>query len=65
MALLAATSLGVDAANTVRAEVKADEGLAENGDYRLVVQSYDADQGSVPGKRRAPDRLLPARRDGC
>ena len=42
MALLAATTLGMDGANTVRAEVRADEDLVESRDYRLVVQSYDA-----------------------
>ncbi len=40
LALLAATTLG-DAADTLRAEVKA-AGLAGAGTYRLVVQSYDA-----------------------
>ena len=55
MALLAATSLGVDGANTVRAEVKADEDLAESRDYRLVVHSYDA--GGGQGARvRTSDR---------
>jgi hypothetical protein len=40
LALLAATTLG-DAADTLRAEVRA-SGLADGGNYRLVVQSYDA-----------------------
>jgi hypothetical protein len=40
LALLAATTLG-DAADTVRAEVRA-QGLPSSGNYRLVVQSYDA-----------------------
>ena len=40
LALLAATTLG-DAADTLRAEVRA-TGLAGAGNYRLVVQSYDA-----------------------
>ena len=40
-ALLAATTLGVPAANTVRAEVRADTELSEGRSYRLVVQSYD------------------------
>ncbi len=40
LALLAATTLG-DAADTLRAEVRA-AGLAGAGNYRLVVQSYDA-----------------------
>jgi hypothetical protein len=54
MALLAATTLGVDGANTVRAEVRADEELAESRDYRLVVQSFDADQGKAPSSRARP-----------
>jgi hypothetical protein len=40
LALLAATTLG-DAADTVRAQVRA-QGLPSSGNYRLVVQSYDA-----------------------
>jgi hypothetical protein len=40
LALLAATTLG-DAADTVRAEVRA-AGLSGQGVFRLVVQSYDA-----------------------
>jgi len=40
-ALLAATTLGVPAANTVRAEVRADTELSAGRAYRLVVQSYD------------------------
>jgi hypothetical protein len=40
-ALLAATTLGVPAASTVRAEVRAATELSEGRDYRLVVQSYD------------------------
>ncbi len=40
--LLAATTLGVASAHTVRAEVCAsDADLSEERDYRLVVQSYD------------------------
>jgi hypothetical protein len=46
LALLAATTLG-DAADTVRAEVRAD-GLAADGMYRLVVQSYDTSRAGVP-----------------
>jgi hypothetical protein len=42
MALLAATTLGLDDARTVRAEVRADEDLSDSRDYRLVVQSFDA-----------------------
>jgi hypothetical protein len=47
LALLAATTLG-DAADTLRAEVRA-AGLAGTGNYRLVVQSYDA-----PGRDARP-----------
>jgi hypothetical protein len=51
LALLAATTLG-DAADTVRAEVRAD-GVSD-GDYRLVVQSYDASDGRLPGPGARP-----------
>jgi hypothetical protein len=54
MALLAATTLGIDAGDTFRAEVTADEDLVESRDYRLVVQSYDAEIGHVPGDRARP-----------
>ena len=54
MALLAATTLGVDGANTVRAEVRADEGLMESRDYRLVVQSFDGAEGKQPDLRARP-----------
>jgi len=54
MALLAATSLGVDGAKTVRAEVSADEGLVESHDYRLVVQSFDESEGKPPSLRARP-----------
>lgn len=54
MALLAATTLGIDAGDTFRAEVTADEDLVESRDYRLVVQSYDAETGSMPGQRSRP-----------
>jgi hypothetical protein len=54
MALLAATTLGVDAGDTFRAEVSTDEDLVESRDYRLVVQSYDAASGEVPGDRARP-----------
>lgn len=50
LALLAATTLG-DGADTLRAEVKAEVG---EGDYRLVVQSYDATNGSLPGREARP-----------
>jgi len=45
LALLAATTLG-DAADTLRAEVRAD-GLSSGGMYRLVVQSFDATGGDA------------------
>jgi len=47
MSLLASTTLGVDGAKTVRAQVKVDEELAESREYRLVVHSYDAKKGEV------------------
>jgi hypothetical protein len=50
LALLAATTLG-DSANTVRAEVRADGGLVESRDYRLVVHSYDGENGLAAGER--------------
>lgn len=57
IALLAATTLG-DAADALRAEVKAD-GLSDGATYRLVVQSYDSEPGAVnrgtlPGRRARP-----------
>jgi hypothetical protein len=52
IALLAATTLG-DAAGTLHAEVRAN-GLASGGAYRLVVQSYDASHGRVPGRDARP-----------
>jgi hypothetical protein len=52
IALVAATTLG-DAAVPVRAEVRA-TGLSENGVYRLVVQSYDAEGAQVPGRYSRP-----------
>jgi hypothetical protein len=43
LALVAATSLGVAHAETMRAEVRlARPALASGGRYRLIVQSYDA-----------------------
>jgi hypothetical protein len=51
LALVAATTLG-DGVDTLRAEVRAD-GLSD-GDYRLVVQSYDGIAGRVPGRRARP-----------
>lgn len=51
LALLAVTTLG-DGADTLHAEVRAD-GLRE-GAYRLVVQSYDASDGKVPGRHARP-----------
>jgi hypothetical protein len=54
LALLAATTLG-DGADTLHAEVRAHglHGLRE-GAYRLVVQSYDASDGKVPGRYARP-----------
>ncbi|MGH7296495.1 MAG: hypothetical protein ACRELB_16275 [Polyangiaceae bacterium] len=46
LALLAATTLG-DGADTLQADIQA-HGVRD-GAYRLVVQSYDADLGGVPG----------------
>ena len=54
MALLAATTLGIDAGDTFRADVSSDEELVESRDYRLVVQSYDAESSDVPGVRARP-----------
>jgi hypothetical protein len=54
LALLAATSLGVDGASTVRAEVRSDEDLVESRDYRLVVQSFDRGEGTRPSFRARP-----------
>ena len=46
-ALLAATTLGVPAASTVRAEVRANTALSEGRPYRLVVQSYDPSESTA------------------
>lgn len=54
LALLAATTLGVDGASTVRADVSADDGLVEGRDYRLVVQSFDGSEGQRPSFRARP-----------
>jgi hypothetical protein len=55
MGLLAATTLGVPGASTVRAEVRADMALSEGRPYRLVVQSYDESlAGDVPHGRAKP-----------
>lgn len=51
LALLAATTLG-DGADTLHAEIRA-KGVGE-GAYRLVVQSYDATDGPVPGREARP-----------
>jgi hypothetical protein len=53
LALLAATTLG-DAANTLRAEVRADVGPSDGAMYRLVIQSYDKSDGAVPGRDARP-----------
>lgn len=52
LAILAATTLG-DAADTLRAEIRAD-GVASDGVYRLVVQSYDGTGGAVPDPSARP-----------
>jgi len=54
MGLLAAATLGVPGASTVRAEVRADMALSEGRSYRLVVQSYDPSVGEVPSGRARP-----------
>jgi len=54
IALVAATTLG-DAAETIRAEIRADgplQGL--EGVYRLVVQSYDSTVNERPGRYERP-----------
>lgn len=51
IALVAATTLG-DAAETVRAEIRADGLLS--GTYRLVVQSYDSTVNDKPGRYERP-----------
>ncbi len=51
LALLAATTLG-DGADTLHAEVRANG--VRDGAYRLVVQSYDASHGRVPGRDVRP-----------
>jgi hypothetical protein len=52
IALLAATTFG-DAADTLHAEVHA-VGVSDGPAYRLVVQSYDATDGRVPGRYARP-----------
>jgi len=54
MALVAATTLGVDVGDTFRAEVTADDELVESRDYRLVVQSYDGEPTLAAGHRTRP-----------
>jgi hypothetical protein len=51
IALVAATTLG-DAAETVRAEIRADRPL--DGTYRLVVQSYESNVSAKPGRYERP-----------
>jgi|SRR5271166_5210041 len=53
LALLAATTLG-DAANTLRAEVRASGLPSDGATYRLVIQSYDRSDGAVPGPSSKP-----------
>jgi hypothetical protein len=53
--LLAATTLGVAGASTVRAQVRAGTALSEGRPYRLVVQSYDPSiGGGLPSSRARP-----------
>jgi hypothetical protein len=52
LALLAATTLG-DAADTVRAEIRAN-GLSNGARYRLVVHSYDVPHGGKPDRYARP-----------
>jgi hypothetical protein len=57
MGLLAAATLGVPGASTVRAQVRADMALSDGRPYRLVVQSYDPSVGiggDVPSGRAKP-----------
>jgi hypothetical protein len=51
MSLLASTSLGVESANTVRAEVRAHTALSDRRTYRLVVHSYQDEGASRAGAR--------------
>ena len=51
LAIVAATTLG-DAAETVRAEIRADGAL--DGTYRLVVQSYESAASDRPGRYQRP-----------
>jgi hypothetical protein len=51
LALLAATTLG-NGADTLHAEVRAKN--VSDGPYRLVVQSYDASDGVLPGRSARP-----------
>src|ERR1700722_2246845 len=53
LALLAATTLG-DAANTLRAEVRAKVGPSDGAMYRLVIQSYDKSDGAGPSRDARP-----------
>ncbi len=51
MSLLASTSLGLESANTVHAEVRADRGLVD-ANYRLVVQTYHANNDTLTAQSR-------------
>lgn len=56
LAILAATTLGVEtAAETVHALVRSDS-LPTSGEesFRLIVQSYDAEGAKLPGERAKP-----------
>jgi hypothetical protein len=53
--LLAAATLGVPGASTLRAEVRADMALLADRNYRLVVQSYDRPfDGNMPSGNAKP-----------
>jgi hypothetical protein len=52
-ALLAATTLGIAGASTVRADIQSDARLEAGRSYRLIVQSYDhADVSSLTTRER-------------
>jgi hypothetical protein len=54
IALLAATSLGIESADMIRAVVQSEEPLPASRTFRLVVQSYDAADGELPGAGARP-----------
>lgn len=55
LALVAATSLGIAHAETVRAEIKLPREVLASGRYRLIVQSYD----ELDGARGIPASMRP------